>query len=188
MKSEGQLHDLAASVADGSQVDWQAAETGAGKDARRLVRHLRLVADLAELYRSLPEAPRHAIDGVRRRRDARQSRPAKRAARGSRGGAHRAGLVPRARRGPRGGSRARDIRAQNVMRESGGPDRADGLRHRRGHTARRPRRASSGRYPPFALSSARSSLFRRRGTPVRGRWSRRSATRSPRPALLRISR
>ncbi len=61
MKPEGQLLDLAASVADGSQVDWQAAETGAGKDARRLVRHFRLVADVAELYRSLPEAPPQAI-------------------------------------------------------------------------------------------------------------------------------
>jgi eukaryotic-like serine/threonine-protein kinase len=55
VKAEGQLLDLAASVADGAQVDWQAAETGAEDSARRLVRQLRLVADVAELYRSLPE-------------------------------------------------------------------------------------------------------------------------------------
>jgi serine/threonine-protein kinase len=55
VKAEGQLIDLAASVADGTQVDWQAAETGAEDSARRLVRQLRLVADVAELYRSLPE-------------------------------------------------------------------------------------------------------------------------------------
>jgi hypothetical protein len=63
VKSEGQLLDLAASVADGSQVDWQGAESAAQKDARRLVRHLRLVADVAELYRSLPEAPPRAMFG-----------------------------------------------------------------------------------------------------------------------------
>jgi TolB-like protein/Tfp pilus assembly protein PilF/tRNA A-37 threonylcarbamoyl transferase component Bud32 len=66
VKSEGQLLDLAASIADGSQVDWQAAETGAEKDARRLVRHLRLVADVAELYRSLPEAPPQATEADER--------------------------------------------------------------------------------------------------------------------------
>ncbi len=69
MKSEGQLLDLAASVADGSQVDWQAAETGAEKDARRLVRHLRLVADVAELYRSLPEAPAQSTEADERTPD-----------------------------------------------------------------------------------------------------------------------
>ena len=69
MKSEGQLLDLAASVADGSQVDWQAAETGAEKDARRLVRHLRLVADVAELYRSLPEALPQATEADERTPD-----------------------------------------------------------------------------------------------------------------------
>ena len=57
MKSEGALLDLAASVADGAQVDWQAAETGAEDSARRLVSQLRLVAEVAELYRSLPDAP-----------------------------------------------------------------------------------------------------------------------------------
>jgi TolB-like protein/tetratricopeptide (TPR) repeat protein/tRNA A-37 threonylcarbamoyl transferase component Bud32 len=57
VKAEGQLLDLAASVADGAQVDWQAAETGTQEQARRLVRQLRLVAEVAELYRSLPDAP-----------------------------------------------------------------------------------------------------------------------------------
>jgi eukaryotic-like serine/threonine-protein kinase len=59
VKAKGQLLDLAASVADGAQVDWQAAETGAEDKARRLVRQLRLVADVAELYRSLPDPPTH---------------------------------------------------------------------------------------------------------------------------------
>jgi TolB-like protein/Tfp pilus assembly protein PilF/tRNA A-37 threonylcarbamoyl transferase component Bud32 len=59
VRAEGQLIDLAASVADGAQVDWQAAETGAEEQARRLVRQLRLVAEVAELYRSLPDAPPH---------------------------------------------------------------------------------------------------------------------------------
>lgn len=69
MKSEGQLLDLAASVADGSQVDWQGAESGAQKDARRLVRHLRLVADVAELYRSLPEASPPEVEADERTPD-----------------------------------------------------------------------------------------------------------------------
>jgi serine/threonine protein kinase len=56
-KAEGPLLDLAASVADGAPVDWPAAESGAAGDDRRLIRHLRLVADVAELYRSLPEVP-----------------------------------------------------------------------------------------------------------------------------------
>jgi TolB-like protein/tRNA A-37 threonylcarbamoyl transferase component Bud32/Flp pilus assembly protein TadD len=60
VKAEGQLLDLAASVADGAQVDWQAAETGAEDHSRRLVRQLRLVADVAELYRSLPDPAAHA--------------------------------------------------------------------------------------------------------------------------------
>jgi eukaryotic-like serine/threonine-protein kinase len=47
------LADLAASVADGTPVDWHAAETHAGP-ARRLVRHLRLVDSIAALHRSIP--------------------------------------------------------------------------------------------------------------------------------------
>lgn len=48
------LADLAASVADGSPVDWQAAEAGAAARDVRLVRHLRLVDTIAALHRSIP--------------------------------------------------------------------------------------------------------------------------------------
>jgi serine/threonine-protein kinase len=47
------LADLAASVADGQPVDWQHVEAKTGAD-RRLVRHLRLVENIASLYRSIP--------------------------------------------------------------------------------------------------------------------------------------
>jgi serine/threonine protein kinase/Tfp pilus assembly protein PilF len=55
LNAEERLVDLAASVADGTSVDWGAAESNAGDRDRRLMRHLRLVSDVAELYRSLPE-------------------------------------------------------------------------------------------------------------------------------------
>jgi serine/threonine protein kinase/tetratricopeptide (TPR) repeat protein len=48
------LADLAASVADGSEVDWRSAESQAGGTNLRLVRHLRLVENIASLYRSIP--------------------------------------------------------------------------------------------------------------------------------------
>ena len=48
------LADLAASVADGSEVDWRSAESKAEVTDRRLVRHLRLVENIASLYRSIP--------------------------------------------------------------------------------------------------------------------------------------
>ena len=48
------LADLAASVADGSEVDWQSAESKGEALDRRLVRHLRLVENIASLYRSIP--------------------------------------------------------------------------------------------------------------------------------------
>ncbi len=51
------LADLAASVADGSPVDWQAAEAGAAARDVRLVRHLRLVDSIAALHRSIPDSP-----------------------------------------------------------------------------------------------------------------------------------
>jgi TolB-like protein/tetratricopeptide (TPR) repeat protein/tRNA A-37 threonylcarbamoyl transferase component Bud32 len=56
-KAEGPLLDLAASVADGAPVDWPAAESAAAGVDQRLIRHLRLVAEVAELYRSLPNPP-----------------------------------------------------------------------------------------------------------------------------------
>ena len=48
------LADLAASVADGSPVDWEAVEAGAPGRDRRIVRHLRLVDSIAALHRSIP--------------------------------------------------------------------------------------------------------------------------------------
>ena len=48
------LADLAASVADGEPIDWQAVESGASPPDRRLVRHLRLVENISALYRSIP--------------------------------------------------------------------------------------------------------------------------------------
>jgi serine/threonine protein kinase/Tfp pilus assembly protein PilF len=50
------LADLAASVADGTAIDWHDAETQAG-NARRLVRHLRLVESIASLHRSIAAEP-----------------------------------------------------------------------------------------------------------------------------------
>jgi eukaryotic-like serine/threonine-protein kinase len=55
LRAEERLVDLAASVADGAPVDWAAAESEAGAREQRIMRHLRLVSDVAELYRSLPE-------------------------------------------------------------------------------------------------------------------------------------
>jgi TolB-like protein len=51
------LADLAASVADGSAVDWQAAEADASAGDLHLVRHLRLVDSIAALHRSIPAIP-----------------------------------------------------------------------------------------------------------------------------------
>jgi hypothetical protein len=48
------LADLARSVADGSPVDWQTAESSATDRDRRIVRHLRLVESIAALHRSIP--------------------------------------------------------------------------------------------------------------------------------------
>lgn len=48
------LADLAASVADGDPVDWGAVASKPGAPAERLVRHLRLVENIASLYRSIP--------------------------------------------------------------------------------------------------------------------------------------
>jgi eukaryotic-like serine/threonine-protein kinase len=51
---DGALAELAASVADGSAVDWKTVEAQAGDNARRLVRHLRLVESISALHRSIP--------------------------------------------------------------------------------------------------------------------------------------
>jgi TolB-like protein/Tfp pilus assembly protein PilF len=51
----GALGRLAASVADGSPVDWSHVESEVAPRERRLVRHLRLVENIATLYRSIPD-------------------------------------------------------------------------------------------------------------------------------------
>ena len=48
------LADLAASVADGTPVDWHAAEARAPDRDLRILRHLRLVESIATLHRSIP--------------------------------------------------------------------------------------------------------------------------------------
>ncbi len=58
------LADLAASVADGSPVDWQAVEARAPASERRIVRHLRLVETIAALHRSIPESEDEAPAAV----------------------------------------------------------------------------------------------------------------------------
>ncbi|HET7218284.1 MAG TPA: protein kinase [Vicinamibacterales bacterium] len=55
MRAENRgLADLAASVADGTPVDWTAVEGRTGPADRRLVGHLRLVESIAALHRSIP--------------------------------------------------------------------------------------------------------------------------------------
>jgi TolB-like protein/tRNA A-37 threonylcarbamoyl transferase component Bud32/Tfp pilus assembly protein PilF len=49
------LDALLESVADGTAVDWDAAEAAADARQRRIVRNLRLVARIAEVHRTLPE-------------------------------------------------------------------------------------------------------------------------------------
>jgi TolB-like protein/tRNA A-37 threonylcarbamoyl transferase component Bud32 len=51
------IEDLAASVADGTAVDWDAVEAAITPEARHLVRRLHLIGTLADVYRSLPPDP-----------------------------------------------------------------------------------------------------------------------------------
>ncbi len=51
LPSEQLLDDLADAVLDGGDVDWAAAESSADADIRPLVRHMRLVASVAEVHR-----------------------------------------------------------------------------------------------------------------------------------------
>jgi hypothetical protein len=58
MHDERGLVDLAASVADGETIDWAALEAELGSDSERSVfRQLRVLAELAELHRSVPDEP-----------------------------------------------------------------------------------------------------------------------------------
>jgi TolB-like protein/tetratricopeptide (TPR) repeat protein len=60
---ERALSDLAASVADGTAVDWTRAEDLASAADRRLIRHLRLVESIATLHRSIPQEDTISMDG-----------------------------------------------------------------------------------------------------------------------------
>jgi len=51
------LIPLAESIADGSPVDWEAAEARANVDERGIIRQLRILSNLAALHRSLPSDP-----------------------------------------------------------------------------------------------------------------------------------
>jgi tetratricopeptide (TPR) repeat protein len=51
------LADVAASVADGTPVDWNAIHLQGSQADQRLVRHLRLVESIASLHRSIPTTP-----------------------------------------------------------------------------------------------------------------------------------
>lgn len=57
MGTDRGLTDLAATLADGQAVDWAALEAELGSEAERaLFRQLRVIADIAELHRSLTDA------------------------------------------------------------------------------------------------------------------------------------
>jgi serine/threonine-protein kinase len=49
------LDKLAESIADGGPIDWAGADEAADDDLRRLLKHLRVLADLAEVHRSLAD-------------------------------------------------------------------------------------------------------------------------------------
>jgi serine/threonine-protein kinase len=56
MRTDRGLTDLAATLADGAAVDWAALEAELGTEAERAIfRQLRVIADIAELHRSLPD-------------------------------------------------------------------------------------------------------------------------------------
>jgi serine/threonine protein kinase/tetratricopeptide (TPR) repeat protein len=59
MPDDQVVSDLAASVADGASVDWQAAESRADLTERRLIRHLRLVESISSLHRTAAQAEDH---------------------------------------------------------------------------------------------------------------------------------
>jgi Tol biopolymer transport system component len=50
------LEDLADAVVEGLPVDWASAESSSGTDLRAAIRHLRVVAEIAGLHRSLADA------------------------------------------------------------------------------------------------------------------------------------
>jgi serine/threonine-protein kinase len=54
VSEQAALVPLAESIADGSSVDWEAAEAHASADERAIIRQLRILSTLAALHRSLP--------------------------------------------------------------------------------------------------------------------------------------
>lgn len=54
MPRKAVLMSLAESIADGTRVDWEAAETHATADERPVIRQLRVLSELAGLHRTLP--------------------------------------------------------------------------------------------------------------------------------------
>lgn len=63
MRTERGLTDLAATLADGQEVDWAALEAELGSEAERAIfRQLRVIADIAELHRSLPDGPSEEVE------------------------------------------------------------------------------------------------------------------------------
>lgn len=56
MRTDRGLTDLAATLADGQEVDWAALEAELGSEAERAIfRQLRVIADIADLHRSIPD-------------------------------------------------------------------------------------------------------------------------------------
>jgi TolB-like protein/Tfp pilus assembly protein PilF/tRNA A-37 threonylcarbamoyl transferase component Bud32 len=64
------LLPLAESIADGSQVDWEAAEAHASDDEKAIIRQLRVLSNLAVLHRSLPATAKDGSAAVTRRSQA----------------------------------------------------------------------------------------------------------------------
>jgi serine/threonine-protein kinase len=58
---------LAESIADGSQVDWEAAEAHASDDEKAIIRQLRILSNLAVLHRSLPATAQGESPAITRR-------------------------------------------------------------------------------------------------------------------------
>ena len=54
-RSDAALLKLAESIADGSSIDWDAAEASATHDDKAVIRQLKILSGLAVLHRSLPK-------------------------------------------------------------------------------------------------------------------------------------
>ena len=63
------LLKLAESIADGSAVDWEAAEASASHDDKPVIRQMRVLSGLAVLHRSLPKESIAGLDASFARRD-----------------------------------------------------------------------------------------------------------------------